>query len=226
VRKRRRRRAPVLIWLGGPLSAVLGTGVRVLRRGEWEERERRLYAELYGGAVRVEADGALALPVLPGATLARLLDDAVPDTPVRTRAIALAVAALADLHRRGLTHADAMAENVMVDLDGDVARWFDFETVHDPRRPVAWRRADDLRALLSTCLLRSVPAERAGVLRLVLDVYADDEAARALAASVASVLRRPLALHLGQAALSLHEWREMAALLNARPGAVAAGPAG
>jgi hypothetical protein len=100
VRKRRRRRAPVLIWLGGPLSAVLGTGVRVLRRGEWEERERRLYAELYGGAVRVEADGALALPVLPGATLARLLDDAVPDTPVRTRAIALAVAALADLHRR------------------------------------------------------------------------------------------------------------------------------
>ena len=44
------------------------------------------------------------------------------------------------------THADAMAENVLIDLEGGVAHWFDFETVHDTGRPLVWRRADDVRA--------------------------------------------------------------------------------
>ena len=57
----------------------------------------------------------------------------------------------------GFTHGDAMAENVMVDLEAGVAHWFDFETIHDSRRPMAWRRADDVRALLVTCLVRTVP---------------------------------------------------------------------
>jgi hypothetical protein len=218
VRKTRRAYAPLLVWLGGPLARLLDTGVRVLPRRDWEVRERQAYRTLHGTSVEVDVGGALILPYLAGATLAALLDDPALAEPVRRTAIERAVAALAELHRAGFTHGDAMAENVMVDLDAGVARWFDFETVHEASRPTAWRRADDLRALLATCLLRTAPARRAETLRLVLDAYADEEVARAVAASFTPVPRRPLAFHLAQAGLSLREYREIARLLQARFG--------
>ena len=102
----------------------------------------------------------------------------------------------------------------MVDLGDGVARWFDFETVHDSSRPLAWRRADDLRALVATSLLRIPPEEFAETLRLVVDVYSDEDVAALLAASFTSVLKRPLAFHLGQAGLSFDRYREIARLLT------------
>lgn len=218
VRKHRLFYAPLLVWLGGPLVRVLDTGVRVLSQREWEERERRLYRGLRGTSIGIDAGGTLVLPCLPGATLAALLEDPALDEPARERAIGLAAATLAAFHRRGFTHGDAMAENVMVDLEAGAAHWFDFETLHDPGRPLAWRRADDVRALLATSLLRTGPGKLAETLTLILDVYADEEAARLLAASFASIVRRPLTFHLGQAALSLHDYREIARLLRARIG--------
>ena len=218
VRKRRRLHAPLLVWLGGPLVRILDTGVRVLPQREWEERERRAYARLHGASIRVDAHGVLVLPCLTGATLASVLEDPARKESDRTRAIERAVDALAALHRLGFTHGDAMAENVLVDLEAGVAHWFDFETIHDPGRPIAWRRADDLRALLTTCLVRTVPARRAETLRLVLDAYADEGVTRVLAAGVTPVLRRPLAFHLGQAAMSFRCAREFARLLRARLG--------
>ncbi len=219
VRKRRLGHAPLLVWLGGPLVRVLDTGVRVLPQREWEERERRLHRSLRGASIGIDADGTLVLPCLTGATLATLLEDPTLEASLRERAVERAVVALADLHRLGVTHGDAMAENVMVDLATEAAHWFDFETVHDPRRPTRWRRADDLRALLATCLLRTVPAQRGRMLGLILDVYADDDVARVLSASFARVLRRPLAFHLGQAPLSFRSFREIGRLLAERTGA-------
>ena len=219
VRKRRLGYASFLVWLGGPLVRILDTGVRVLPQREWEERERRLHRSLRGTSIGVDADGTLDLPFLTGRTLATLLEDPALDTSLRERAIERAVVALARLHRSGETHGDAMAENVMVDLESDAAHWFDFETVHDPGRPTSWRRADDLRALLATCLLRTPPERRARVLGLTLDAHADDEAAHTLTAAFASVLRRPLAFHLGQAPLSLRSFREIGRLLVERTGA-------
>ena len=218
VRKRRSFHAPLLVWLGGPLVRILDTGVRVLPQREWEERERLLHRRLRGTSIRVEDGGTLVLPHLPGKTLATLLEDPALDGRGRTRAIELAVAALADLHRAGFTHADAMAENVMVDLESGTAHWFDFETVHDASRPTAWRRADDVRALLATCLLRTPRRSLGPTLRLVLDVYRDDEVDAALAAGFASLIRRSLAFHLGQAGLSLPRYREVARLLRERRG--------
>jgi len=218
VRKHRLPHAPLLVWLGGPLVRILDTGVRVLPQREWAERERALHRSLRGATVRVAGDRTLVLPFVGGRTLAALLEDATLAAPFRRRAVALAVAALADFHRRGFTHGDAMAENVLVDLDAGVAHWFDFETVHDPRRPLAWRRADDLRALLTTCLVRTAPGELAGMLRLVLDGYADDAVTRALAATLTPILRRPLPFHLGQAPLSARAFREVVRLLRERLG--------
>ena len=216
VHKRRLFFAPLLLWIGGPLLRILGTGVRVLRQDEWEERERRLYVTLYGLSIRVASDGSMLLPCLPGKTLAALLDDAGLTEPLRDRAIAHAVSALAELHRRGYTHADAMAENVLVDLDAGVARWFDFETVHDPGCPPVWQRADDVRALLMTCLVRTAPGRVRKTTQLILDFYEDREVIRQLAAGFASILERPLAFHLAQGGLSFGCFREIGRALNPR----------
>jgi hypothetical protein len=207
VRKQRLFHAPLLIWLGGPLMKLLDTGVRVLPRRDWLEREQTMWA----GAARTD-HRELVLPRLPGRTLASWLED----DSARSDAIRLAATSLAALHRTGFTHGDAMAENVMVDLDGGTARWFDFETVHDERRPLTWRRADDLRALLATTLLRTPPAGYAAVIRLVLDGYGDDEVGAMLAAGFTSVWRRPLPFHLGQAALPFQRYHEIGRLLGAR----------
>jgi serine/threonine protein kinase len=202
VRKRRMFHAPLVVWIGGPLMRALDTGVRVLPQGEWEERERRLYWTIYGASIRIDADGTLVLPCLEGKTLATVLENPAIERTQRNQAIEAAILALAELHRRGFTHADAMAENVMIDLESGSARWFDFETVHEESRPVTWRRADDVRALLATCLLRTPSGSLDETLRLVLETYADADVTAVVAGSFASVFRRPLAFHLAQAGLS------------------------
>jgi hypothetical protein len=109
-----------------------------------------------------------------------------------------------------------MAENVLVDLEAGLAYWFDFETEHESSRPTVWRRADDVRALLVTCLIRTDPAKFAETLGRILDVYQDEDVARELAASFTAILRRPLSFHLAQAGLSFQSFQEMARLLHAR----------
>ena len=216
VRKRRRFHAPVLIRLGDVLMKVLGTGVRILPQREWEENERLLYDSLYGSPIRVGPGGMLVLPWLPGRTLAALLEDPSVGGSSRRRALELAAAALAELHARGFTHGDAMAENVMVDLEARVARWFDFETVHDPRRTLAWRRADDVRALVATCLQRTQPDAFRATLGLLLDTHSNAAIASELAASFAVTPRAALIFHLAQAGLSYGEYREIGRLLMER----------
>ena len=218
VRKHRLFYAPLLVWIGGPLMRLLDAGVRVLPQRAWEEREREVYRSLYGTSIRIDADGTLILPCFPGESLATWLEDPELEEPLRKRVIERAVVALAELHRLGFTHGDAMAENVAIDVEAGAARWFDFETVHDSSRPVAWRRADDLRALLVTCLLRTVPEKRAGTLRLILDVYQDEDVTRLLATSFTSILRRPLTFHLAQAGLSYECFGEIARVLRERLG--------
>ncbi len=170
VRKYRLFYAPLLVWMSGPLFRILDTGVRVLPQREWEERERQVYRSLYGASIQIDADGMLVLPFLAGETLASLLENPLLEEPVRKGAIERAVVALAEFHLLGFTHGDAMAENVLVDVDAGVAHWFDFETIHDPSRPMGWRRADDVRALLVTCLVRMSPENFAETLHRSLDV--------------------------------------------------------
>jgi hypothetical protein len=214
VRKRRSFYAPLLIWLSVPVVRALDTGVRVLARREWVERERQIYEVLRRGPVRVEPDGAVVLPYLGGETLAALLDNLRPDDVKRQRAIERAAAALADFHRLGFTHADAMAENVLVDLDAGVAHWFDFETVHETERSVTWKRADDVRALVGTCLARTVPERLHETLRLIVNAYTDKDVTRLLAGSFTSVWRRSLAFHLAQAGLSFERFHQIGRLLQ------------
>jgi len=212
VRKRRVFFAPVLIAMSGPLLRILDTGVRVLPQRAWEERERQIHQRLRGTSIRIDADGTLVLPFLPGETLAAVLENPTLEESVRRTAIERAVVALAEFHSLGFTHGDAMAENVLIDSSTG-AHWFDFETMHDLSRLIVWRRADDVRALAVTCLLRTAPEKIAETLQLILDVYDDDEVTRVLATSFNSVWRRPLTFHLAQAGLSFQSYREIARLL-------------
>ena len=214
VRKRRAFYAPVLVGLSGPVMRMLDTGVRVLSQRQWHEREETLYRNLYGLSVHVEADGTLVLPCLAGETLASVLEQQTSDDRRRRQAIALAAAALAAFHRLGFTHGDAMADNVLIDVEAGAARWFDFETMHEAHRPVGWRRADDVRALLVTCLVRTVPEKHAEIGQLIVDMYADQEVTRALAARFSSVWQRSLAFCLAQASLSVESFQELACSLK------------
>ena len=216
VRKYRRFYAPLLIWMGGPLLRIMDTGVRILPQRDWEDRERRIYQSLRGTSIRIDAGGMLVLPCLAGKTLAALLEDPELGESARRMAIERAVAALAEFHHLGFTHADAMAENVLVDIETGVAHWFDFETIHESSRPMDWRRADDVRALLVTCLIRTAPGKLAETVQLILDVYEDEGVTRLVATSFASVFRRPLTFHLAQAGLSFQCFREIARLLRDR----------
>ena len=216
VRKRRRFYAPVLIWMSGLLVRVLDAGVRVLPQRDWEQRERVIYERVHRASIRVDADGSLVLPLLAEHTLAALLEDSEVEEAIRTKGMKLAAIALADFHRLGFTHADAMAENVLVDLEAALARWFDFETIHEARRPLVWRRADDLRALLATCLVRTAPQKRRETLESILDAYADENVTGVMAASFTSVWQRPLTLHLLQAPLSFACFCDVGRLLRER----------
>jgi serine/threonine protein kinase len=214
VRKSRRSYAPLLIWIGSPLMKLLKTGVRILPQREWEERERLIYQTLHGRSIEVEAGGVLVLPRLAGQTLATLLDDPKLDLSHRRLAIESAASALAEFHRLGFTHGDAMAENVLI--DSYAAHWFDFETVHESSRPAAWHRADDVRALLATCLIRTAPEQREETIALMLDTYADEGVTRVMASSFTSVWRRSLPFHLAQAPMTFHAFKEIGVLLFAQ----------
>ena len=208
VRKWRRWYASPLVALGNPVMRALDTGVRVLSQHDWVERERLMYKDLYGVPIDIDSRGALILPRHRGETLASMLAPTRLSETTRTRAIQLAVVALRELHAKGHTHGDAMADNVMIDIEGSVAHWFDFETAHDPARSLAWRRADDVRALVATCLARTALPKVAETLGLILAAYGDESVTAHLRESFVP-LRRSLVFHLGQAALSFRKFREI-----------------
>ena len=215
IRKNRLFYAPLLVWLSGPVLRLLDGGVQVLPQRDWLERERGIYRALHRRTIRLDT-GGLLLARLRGETLAALLSRLERQDSDRASAMRLAAVALARLHHLGFTHADAMADNVMIDLESGSAHWFDFETVHDPSRSIAWRRADDVRALVFSCVARTAPAKRAGTIHLILDTYGDTGVERVLAASFTSAFRRALAFHLSQAPLSFAADRQVAWLLDRR----------
>jgi hypothetical protein len=139
------------VWLGGALSAILTTGMRVLSLREWEARERRIYGDLRYLSLPVTGNGCSSFHCSLGRRSRRGWRPRAQQTD-GIRAIELAVVGLAGLHRFGYTHGDAMAENVMIDLPAGVAHWFDFETVQDatPTSRRSWlagrRRVDGAAA--------------------------------------------------------------------------------
>ncbi len=103
--------------------------------------------------------------------------------PARLRGLGAASRALWDLHRvelpradgacERLSHGDATLRNVLFDPGTGEARWFDFDTAHDPGLAPAWRHGDDLRALVYSAVESFADVPVALLLRTVQDAYAD-----------------------------------------------------
>jgi hypothetical protein len=77
-----------------------------------------------------------------------------------------------------------------------------------------WRRADDLRALIATCLVRTPHSTRADTLALILEIYGDEDVVELLKTDFTPGFRRPLMFHLAQAPLSFESFMETHRLLE------------
>ncbi len=183
IAKRRRWFGPLLIGPGNLYLRLLGSGVRILPDAEWRARERSLHRALHGIELGTSPRGWLILPRWPGIVLADLARNRLDPGQSRLRGLDAASRAVRDLHRAELpradggcgrlSHGDATLRNVLFDPGTGVARWFDFDTAHDPGLAPAWRHGDDLRALIYSAVESFADVPVALLLRTVQDAYTD-----------------------------------------------------
>jgi hypothetical protein len=101
---------------------------------------------------------------------------------------------------RPFSHGDATARNVLCDVARGRATWIDFETLHDPSRTVAWRQADDLRALLWSAAEATGGEGYCALCAAILDIVSEPALLSELARLSASA--RPSVFHLAHGSLS------------------------
>jgi hypothetical protein len=223
IAKRRRWFGPLLIGPGNLYLRLLGSGVRVLPGAEWRARERALYRALHGIELETGPGGWLLLPRWPGVVLADHARSRLDPAPARLRGLGAASRALWDLHgvelpradggRERLSHGDATLRNVLFDPGTGEARWFDFDTAHDPGLASAWRHGDDLRALLYSAVESFADVPVAVLLRTVRDAYADPGPWEELRDRLALGALHGSPLHLAQASPPEGRRRELETLL-------------
>jgi hypothetical protein len=201
----------------------LSAGVHILPTKHWLDWESQMHAELSGLNVRRAGRRRLLLPRIAGERLAAILSSPVLDLSHKDRAIRLATAALVQAHQhcvlwpdgvsRPFSHGDATARNVLCDVASGRATWIDFETLHDPSRTVAWRQADDLRALIWSAA-ETTDADAYDVLcAAILNCVSDTEVLSELA-HVAGCTR-PNVYHLAQGSLSTAQHLRLCSVLAA-----------
>ncbi len=183
IAKRRRWFGPLLIGPANLYLRLLKARVRILPGAEWQSRERTLHRMLHGIELETSPRGWLILPRWPGVVLADYARSPIDPAPARLRGLGAATRALRDLHRvellradgvcERLSHGDATLRNVLFDPGTGEARWFDFDTAHDPGVAPAWRHGDDLRALVYSAVESFDDVPVAQLLRTVRDTYAD-----------------------------------------------------
>jgi hypothetical protein len=112
------------------------------------------------------------------------------------------------------SHGDATARNCLYDPAAGAARWFDFETAHDPQRPPAWRRADDVRALAFSARRSLSPGAAEALADRLTQAYPDPDMLQALDGILAELEWRADPFHLAQAQLTQAESRAWTARLR------------
>jgi hypothetical protein len=223
IAKRRRWFGPLLIGPGNLYLRLPRSGVRVLPGAEWRARERALYRTLYGIELDPEPRGWLIFPRWPGVVLADHARSRLDPAPARLRGLGAASRALWHLHRlvlpradggpERLSHGDATLRNVLFDPGTGEARWFDFDTAHDPGLAAAWRHGDDLRALMYSAVESFADVPVALLLRTAHDAYADPGPWEQLRDRLARGALHYSPLHLAQACPPDGRRRELETLL-------------
>ncbi len=212
VLKKRYPGTDAVVHLANATLRLARVPVRFLGEREWHRREVSV-AALTGSplATCVDGRGWVAMRRAKGEVLARIL----PREGERERAVVLAILGLGLLHEAGVTHGDATASNVAVDLRGESAIFFDFEQRHTGISFEA-ARADDLRALLFTCLLACADDRRRALAAAALQIVRPELRA-ALHASVAAKELATNPLHLAQIDGDRQAHRHIASILARSP---------
>ncbi|SIO65118.1 Glycosyltransferase involved in cell wall bisynthesis [Singulisphaera sp. GP187] len=223
IAKRRRWFGPLLIGPGNLYLRLQGSGVRVLPGAEWRARERALHRALHGIELETGPRGWLILPRWPGVVLADHARSRLDPAPARLRGLDAAGRALRDLHRvempradggcERLSHGDATLRNVLFDPGTGEARWFDFDTAHDPGLAPAWRHGDDLRALVYSAVESFADVPVALLLLTVRDAYVDSGPWEQLRDRLARGALHRSPLHFAQACPPDGRRRELESLL-------------
>ena len=223
IAKRRRWFGPLLIGPGNLCLRLMASGVRVLPVAEWQAREHALHRALHRIELETGPRGWLILPRWPGVVLADHARSRLDPAPARLRGLVAASRALRDLHRvelpragggcERLSHGDATLRNVLFDPETGEARWFDFDTAHDPGLAPAWRHGDDLRALVYSTVESFADVPVALLLRTVRDAYADPGPWEQLRDRLARGALHRSPLHFAQACPPHGRRRELESLL-------------
>ncbi len=221
--KRRRWFVPVLIRPVNLYLRLLRARVRVLPEADWQSRERTLHRVLHGIELETGPRGWLILPRWPGVVLADYARSPMDPAPARLRGLGAASRALKDLHLvellhpggacERLSHGDATLRNVLFDPGTGEARWFDFDTAHDPGLVPDWRHSDDLRALLYSAVEWFDDVPVAQLLRIVRDTYVNAGPWEQLRDGLARGALHRSPLHFAQACPPNGRRRELESLL-------------
>lgn len=213
--------AVCLIRLSNRYLGWSSTGLSILPTCQWLDWECRLHAELSGLIAQRGGRRILVLPQIEGEELAVILSSPDKSLQYKSRSLRLAAAALVHAHHhsvlypdgvsRPFSHGDATARNVICNFAGSHATWIDFETVHDPRRTVAWRQADDLRALIWSAAEITGPDAYSAVCNAVLSPVSDAAILSELECMTANVC--PAVYHFAQGSLSFAHYRRLCDIL-------------
>jgi hypothetical protein len=211
--KRRRLSSWLLIPLANAYLRCMGSSSVMLSNRQWHLWEAAV------GAARVTSD-RVATPKYPGKTLrVQLLSEL--DCEQKMDCFTLALSALSELHQTTITwegrtvqlsHGDATADNVCVDLKTAAASWFDFDTRHRLDLAVAERRADDLRALVYSSAVCLSPQHYPCLLQR-MTTRAEPETLAALH-TLLPRWSRPNTFQLAQAPLDYDSFRRFTELLG------------
>ncbi|HEY0073373.1 MAG TPA: hypothetical protein VGB77_04665 [Abditibacteriaceae bacterium] len=217
-RKRRHFYAPLIVRVGNALSRWLNCGVYGLSQEEWLVWEMTLAPLCGDGQTRRCGRHLLSRP-MPGASLRELLPQKKIDEALRA-----ALIELQRLHKMQVTfpcgtfalwsHGDAHAGNVFYDDGSKRAQWFDFESVHDLRRPSAQRHADDLQTLLFSAAVYLPERNWAQMIGLAREVYVDSEVWREMDNNLRCLEKFPDIVHLGHVHLDREAHAKFLTLLK------------
>jgi hypothetical protein len=167
VRKRRRCFTYLIIPPGNLFLKIARSPTVVLPSARWLEWERAIETSTQRNLVATDpiAKGTcLWCRRVPGISLRQLLADRDYSPEEKSDAIRWSLAALRLLHqsvvdwghgvRQSISHGDATANNVIVDVDNRAACWIDFDMRHQPNVSEADCRTDDLRSLIYSSAVR------------------------------------------------------------------------
>lgn len=202
--------APLII-AGNVYLRISRSGTRVLDRRAWLQRESEMYLLLYDCHVNSDPRGRVEIPALPGQPLAQVLAAKRTSMTEKLDAVRAAAKALSEFHQRPVdaespaaetqSHGDATVYNVLVETLDKSARWIDFDMAHKHGLPEAWRRADDLRALIYSAAPFFELPEHARLVTTVAEACNDSGTLKCLRATIDFWRWRPTAFHLAQARL-------------------------